>query len=294
MTRDRDTKQSLAEERRRRVAGVSGAQTSADNAQNRADSAHTRLNGLSFSDVSGTINSTADISADSVHGDNKLIQGSVSRIALNNSDVRNWLDGFYSQLGHGHFIGSLAGQIADSQIPDDRITARMVDNEAIRGRGVGGSNHILLASIGLGDMDSALNGGSQGSYRFRKISGTGNSGAAAASNHTHSLEYKTMTRNIRRGMLGLRERIRGIDPENVTPKNFQDIKDGFEFLMHLAMDEENHDAFEREELLVKDSRFRKKFLRENKHEYDGQMMLRHKSGFYLEPHPRLAHLLGRD
>ncbi len=148
---------------------------------------------------------------------------------------------------------------------------------------------ILDGAIGSAKISNLLNNPGQGTYGLRTIGGTGSAVAAAASNHSHSLSFKLLARPLRRAVLKVRERIRTGGRERELEERVRDLEQMVLVLCHLAFDDEDYDAHDRERLLTESSEagrvFRRRYLKERRHDLGHGMQLESKGGFYREPHP---------
>lgn len=113
---------------------------------------------------------------------------------------------------------------------------------------------------GWGTITGKPLGGPQNDYALRQIAGNGNAGSAAASNHTHSISAKHVSDEARRILLSLRQkaRVAAKNTGSVTRGEFRDLCGMVLGLCHLALDDEDITAEEREEKL-KDAAYRESF-----------------------------------
>lgn len=186
-----------------------------------------RITNLAFSAINGTLAAAQIVDKllqNRMYGDN-----SVDQRAINNSSVRTWLDGVYSQLGHGHFFSAISGTLNAAQVVDDLIITRMIAN----------------GSVGLAKLSSALNGGDLAEYRLRII-GTrwgGTSGAASSDTHAHSVSFKQLPQPLRTQLIAGRRLLRAT--RSLEPKTY--LLEGLLLaVLHMLMDDAEETAEERE------------------------------------------------
>lgn len=184
---------------------------------------------------------------------------------------------------------------------DNSTTSRIIGSSQVLriniGPGAAGTAEIGTNAVTEGKMENSMTGEpsaggpSQANKGLRRIAGTGGAVSAAASNHTHSISFKSLTRGIRLGLLTLRGSIR-TGRERALEERVRDLEDMVLSLCHLAFDDETYRAEERERLLTEQSedgrRFRNEHLREQKHDFGHrEMKLEDRRGFRREPHPDL-------
>lgn len=159
-----------------------------------------------------------------------------------------------------------------------------------------------IPTLGLGKLSEAVTGDStvagppQADKGVRKILGNGSSRGAAASDHTHSIPFKTLAPAAQGRLLELRGRVRdwrrrarrGALTIGELNEAFADVSSLTLGLAHLAFDDEGMTAEERARKLRTDGAFRLEAASEDMHDYGRGLEPRRKKRFGREVHEDLA------
>ncbi len=186
------------------------------------------------------------------------------------------------------------GARALPEMRDERAPTNLsVSNEKITAGAVGYGK--LFPAIS-GDDSATGESAARGNKALRKIQGSGAGLAAASGDHTHSIQFDTMRREIRELFIAKRTKVREMRDETKDDEK-RDLASMVLALCHLLMDDEEYDAEERERRLRDDPQFREAFAEKHRHEYEDtreragqetEFRRKKSDGHLLRPHPDVA------
>ncbi len=234
----------------------------------------------------------------------KIADNAVGTRVINSGGVQN------ANLGD-NAVGSrvLAGGAVDTghlsgyAVTNIKINTNAVDSRVIAGGAVS-SGHIQSNNVGYSQIAAAISGddsatgasSARGNKALRKLLGSGTGLAAASADHTHSVQFDTMGREIREMYIEKRRKVREIRDETEDGEK-RGLASMVLALCHLLMDDEDFDAEERERRLRDDPEFREAFAQKHTHEYpdargrggqEAEPRRRRADGNLLRAHPDVA------
>ncbi len=198
-------------------------------------------------------------------------------------------------------VGSrtLAGNaVANAHISDNAVGSRALAGNAVE------RAHMSTSAVSYPQISPTISGDntatgaspSRGDKGLRKMGGSGSGLVASSADHSHSVQFDTMSREIRGLFIAKRRKVR-----EIRDATKDDEKRGLASMVlalcHLLMDDEEYDAEERERRLRDDPEFRAAFAKKHTHEYpDSQARTgpvdeprrKKADGHLLKAHPDVA------